>query len=206
MSLIQTSQGHFERFFWLSVGMKTDVRKQNYCKSMNNTLSLVVKITFYILLEYYLSISIFRVATPATQDKSVDQVASGIANVTSKSGTKRKAAFTPPVTPSASVTALMMGTKKIPAPLHTPINASVLVSEKAQLTPATTLTCKSATERGYILKENGKRIYFCPECNQKEETPMIGCDKCDRWYHFDCVGIEEEPPKEENWYCYTCSV
>ena len=33
---------------------------------------------------------------------------------------------------------------------------------------------------------------------------MIGCDKCDDWYHWSCVGIKREPRKDSNWYCKNC--
>ena len=31
---------------------------------------------------------------------------------------------------------------------------------------------------------------------------MIQCDSCQRWYHFKCVQIEQEPPK---WCCSRCN-
>ena len=27
-------------------------------------------------------------------------------------------------------------------------------------------------------------------CRTTDENNMIGCDKCDEWYHFACVGID----------------
>ena len=27
-------------------------------------------------------------------------------------------------------------------------------------------------------------------CRTTDETNMIGCDKCEEWYHFNCVGID----------------
>lgn len=33
---------------------------------------------------------------------------------------------------------------------------------------------------------------------------MIGCDSCDDWYHWHCVGINREPPSNQNWYCHKC--
>jgi len=33
---------------------------------------------------------------------------------------------------------------------------------------------------------------------------MIGCDKCDDWYHWLCVGITSEPAENTDWYCPRC--
>ena len=27
-------------------------------------------------------------------------------------------------------------------------------------------------------------------CRTTDENNMIGCDKCEEWYHFACVGID----------------
>jgi PHD-finger len=28
-------------------------------------------------------------------------------------------------------------------------------------------------------------------CKTTDENNMIGCDRCDEWYHFACVGIDQ---------------
>jgi COMPASS component SPP1 len=34
---------------------------------------------------------------------------------------------------------------------------------------------------------------------------MVGCDKCDEWYHFKCVGVtKEEVNSFANWFCFSC--
>ena len=33
---------------------------------------------------------------------------------------------------------------------------------------------------------------------------MIGCDSCDSWFHWSCVGIVVEPRKEDVWICSDC--
>lgn len=49
------------------------------------------------------------------------------------------------------------------------------------------------------------QLWICPSCNKPEDTlPMIGCDSCDDWYHWHCIGITKEPPKNQNWYCHKC--
>ena len=35
---------------------------------------------------------------------------------------------------------------------------------------------------------------------------MIGCEKCDTWYHWSCVGITQKnkPGKKDDWFCPNC--
>lgn len=47
--------------------------------------------------------------------------------------------------------------------------------------------------------------WLCPSCNHPQQNlAMIACDVCDRWYHFRCVGIDQEPPERQKWYCPEC--
>ncbi|ESN95660.1 hypothetical protein HELRODRAFT_86461, partial [Helobdella robusta] len=51
----------------------------------------------------------------------------------------------------------------------------------------------------------GEIVWICPTCGFPDNgTPMIGCDRCDDWYHWVCVNITKEPPTEMNWYCVRC--
>ncbi|XP_071629738.1 uncharacterized protein Taf3 isoform X5 [Temnothorax longispinosus] len=60
-------------------------------------------------------------------------------------------------------------------------------------TPATTV------DRG------GRQVWICPACgNQDDGSPMIGCDDCDAWYHWVCVGMQVPPAEDEDWYCRFC--
>jgi len=44
------------------------------------------------------------------------------------------------------------------------------------------------------------QVWICPWCSKPDDTvPMIGCDSCDDWYHWHCVGINREPPANQNW-------
>ncbi|XP_023348999.1 PHD finger protein ALFIN-LIKE 5, partial [Eurytemora carolleeae] len=57
---------------------------------------------------------------------------------------------------------------------------------------------------------------ICPVCSEKNDPTnpgdkknrMIGCDSCDKWYHWSCVGIDHEnkPGKDDDWYCRKCTV
>lgn len=49
------------------------------------------------------------------------------------------------------------------------------------------------------------KLWICPNCNRPDDgTMMIGCDKCDDWYHYSCVGIVVEPNEDEPWFCPKC--
>lgn len=44
----------------------------------------------------------------------------------------------------------------------------------------------------------------CMECSDMDNSKMVQCDDCDRWAHFQCVGVG---PEIENldWSCKLCS-
>lgn len=71
---------------------------------------------------------------------------------------------------------------------------------------ATTPKVKKVQQQPYTSKDaEGNTIWFCPECDlQDDGRPMIGCDGCDAWYHWVCVGIQVPPDNNENWYCRRC--
>lgn len=49
------------------------------------------------------------------------------------------------------------------------------------------------------------KAYFCPVCQKKDDgSPMVGCDGCDEWCHWACVGLMDAPPEDEKWYCPQC--
>ncbi|XP_063990504.1 transcription initiation factor TFIID subunit 3 isoform X2 [Diachasmimorpha longicaudata] len=56
-----------------------------------------------------------------------------------------------------------------------------------------------------IVDNTGHQVWICPACgNQDDGTPMIGCDDCDAWYHWVCVGMQVPPADEDDWYCRIC--
>ncbi|CAH6811512.1 Taf3 [Phodopus roborovskii] len=57
-----------------------------------------------------------------------------------------------------------------------------------------------------IRDEWGNQIWICPGCNKPDDgSPMIGCDGCDDWYHWPCVGLMAAPPEEMQWFCSKCA-
>jgi transcription initiation factor TFIID subunit 3 len=52
---------------------------------------------------------------------------------------------------------------------------------------------------------DGNEVWICPACGRQDDgSPMIGCDGCDAWYHWVCVGIQVPPDDSEDWYCRHC--
>lgn len=57
----------------------------------------------------------------------------------------------------------------------------------------------------YVITDKwGNQIWICPGCNKLDDgSPMIGCDGCDDWYHWPCVGLTAEP-EVDKWFCTKC--
>lgn len=55
------------------------------------------------------------------------------------------------------------------------------------------------------IDEEGNRVWICPACGKVDDgSAMIGCDSCDAWYHWVCVGIYVAPKDNEDWFCRVC--
>uniref|UniRef100_A0ABM5GLU0 Transcription initiation factor TFIID subunit 3 isoform X2 n=1 Tax=Pogona vitticeps TaxID=103695 RepID=A0ABM5GLU0_9SAUR len=63
------------------------------------------------------------------------------------------------------------------------------------------------TVSNYVIRDEwGNKIWICPGCEKPDDgSPMIGCDDCDDWYHWPCVGIKAAPPEETQWFCSRCA-
>ncbi|XP_054845126.1 transcription initiation factor TFIID subunit 3 isoform X2 [Eublepharis macularius] len=63
------------------------------------------------------------------------------------------------------------------------------------------------TVSNYVIRDEwGNKIWICPGCEKPDDgSPMIGCDDCDDWYHWPCVGITAAPPEEMQWFCSRCA-
>merc|ERR1711990_426228 len=58
---------------------------------------------------------------------------------------------------------------------------------------------------GSYTDEAGNKVWICPACGKQDDgSPMIGCDQCDDWYHWLCVGINSEPSENQDWFCTRC--
>ncbi|XP_007235047.3 transcription initiation factor TFIID subunit 3 [Astyanax mexicanus] len=103
----------------------------------------------------------------------------------------------PPVTPPP---------RAPPVVLPPPIPPPVLQPQPSQ---AKARGCSVVTETvsAYVIRDEwGNQIWICPGCNKPDDgSPMIGCDECDDWYHWPCVGILTAPPEDQSWYCVKCA-
>ncbi|XP_046485681.1 transcription initiation factor TFIID subunit 3 isoform X1 [Neodiprion pinetum] len=83
-----------------------------------------------------------------------------------------------------------------------PRESSVLSYSKTPDIPSPMLLQQQAS---FYFDQEGRQVWICPACgNQDDGTPMIGCDDCDAWYHWVCVGMQVPPAKNEDWYCRLC--
>lgn len=83
-------------------------------------------------------------------------------------------------------------------------------SDETSAAPVPTPTSKPGLPPGvlptpFYVDDQGNQIWVCPACGRPDNgSPMIGCDGCDGWYHWVCVGITEEPGATEDWFCKSC--
>ena len=65
--------------------------------------------------------------------------------------------------------------------------------------------------RHYVQKTISK-VYLCPVCDKPDYDGCIlwiQCDVCNKWYHYECVGIDKnfhQSEKSKDWFCDDCSV
>ncbi|XP_029290250.1 transcription initiation factor TFIID subunit 3 isoform X2 [Cottoperca gobio] len=94
-----------------------------------------------------------------------------------------------------------------PSPLLPAPAPSSLLSAAPMLSPAASFkTPVRSVVTETIRDEWGNQIWICPGCTKPDDgSPMIGCDDCDDWYHWPCVGILTAPPEDQQWFCVKCS-
>lgn len=105
-----------------------------------------------------------------------------------------------------------------PAPLPLPLLAQAATAPAVLPSPGPNLVGAASTKAPvrsvvtetvstYVIRDEwGNQIWICPGCNKPDDgSPMIGCDDCDDWYHWPCVGITAAPPEEMPWFCPKCA-
>ncbi|KAI1701419.1 PHD-finger domain-containing protein [Ditylenchus destructor] len=58
------------------------------------------------------------------------------------------------------------------------------------------------------MEEEDGDVWICPVCSVAYvdgTADMVGCDGCDSWFHWHCVGIQIAPPEDKQWYCSACN-
>ncbi|XP_034001902.1 transcription initiation factor TFIID subunit 3 [Trematomus bernacchii] len=122
----------------------------------------------------------------------------------SKSGPGNRPRTPPPPPVLAPVIPIL---PPAPSPLPPAPAASSLLSTAPMLSPAASFkTPVRSVVTETIRDEWGNQIWICPGCNKADDgSPMIGCDDCDDWYHWPCVGLLTAPPDDQQWFCVKCS-
>lgn len=105
-----------------------------------------------------------------------------------------------------------------PAPVPLPLLAQATVSPALMPSPAPATSGAGSskapvrsvvteTVSTYVIRDEwGNQIWICPGCDKPDDgSPMIGCDDCDDWYHWPCVGLMAAPPEEMQWFCPKCA-
>ncbi|NWU95627.1 TAF3 factor, partial [Upupa epops] len=107
--------------------------------------------------------------------------------------------ITPPPAPAPPPPQATVSPVLIPPPSPA---ASATGGSKAPVRSVVTETVST-----YVIRDEwGNQIWICPGCNKPDDgSPMIGCDDCDDWYHWPCVGITTAPPEEMQWFCSKCA-
>ncbi|CAL8360006.1 unnamed protein product [Lota lota] len=82
---------------------------------------------------------------------------------------------------------------------------SLLAAASSLKTPVRSVVTETVST--YVIRdESGNQIWICPGCNKPDDgSPMIGCDGCNDWYHWPCVGILTAPPEDQQWFCVKCA-
>ncbi|XP_062550626.1 uncharacterized protein LOC134215453 [Armigeres subalbatus] len=44
----------------------------------------------------------------------------------------------------------------------------------------------------------------CPLCQSDDDSHMVSCDRCNEWYHFECVGVTDDIANH-SWVCLKCT-
>ena len=66
---------------------------------------------------------------------------------------------------------------------------------------------KEKTDKKKKKKKDKKKKLYCICKSADTERFMIACDKCDEWYHGDCVGVSQSLSKKiKAFFCHVCRV
>ncbi|KAG9345738.1 hypothetical protein JZ751_008882, partial [Albula glossodonta] len=105
----------------------------------------------------------------------------------------------PPVAPTPLHPPPMAPPAASPAPGPPPPPA--LPPAGSSKTPVRSVVTETVST--YVIRDEwGNQIWICPGCNKPDDgSPMIGCDDCDDWYHWPCVGLNAAPPEDVQWFC-----
>ncbi|XP_012258463.1 transcription initiation factor TFIID subunit 3 isoform X2 [Athalia rosae] len=160
------------------------------------------------------------------KDKDKEEKSEAVPKITLKLGPASPRPPTPDATPLTKITIKPLlkkpddELKREPSPELAKISALITRPPKQKSTKAKAdgITKKDDTKEdkenggntapasaATTVDQEGKQVWICPACGRQDDgTPMIGCDDCDAWYHWVCVGMQVPPAKNEDWYCRIC--
>ncbi|XP_036433149.1 transcription initiation factor TFIID subunit 3 [Colossoma macropomum] len=109
--------------------------------------------------------------------------------------------------PGARVRSLPPLPPPAPAPVASPPPPPPVLQPQPSQAKARGCSVVTETVSAYVIRDEwGNQIWICPGCNKPDDgSPMIGCDECDDWYHWPCVGIITAPPEDQSWFCVKCA-
>ncbi|XP_026846855.1 uncharacterized protein LOC6601984 isoform X1 [Drosophila persimilis] len=85
------------------------------------------------------------------------------------------------------------------------INAGTLLPVEPNHSPDCPPQIVELNRPSSYVDAEGNRIWICPACGKVDDgSAMIGCDGCDAWYHWTCVGITVAPKDNDDWFCRVC--
>eukprot|EP00116_Pleurobrachia_bachei_P000785 sb/3461047/ len=87
-----------------------------------------------------------------------------------------------------------------PPVVYTPPPPAVIPPSLESTVVSETIVSETVIPAGEVIK-----IWYCPACQLPDDgSPMVGCDTCDEWYHWPCVGLVGAPEDEVDWFCPPC--
>ena len=76
--------------------------------------------------------------------------------------------------------------------------------ENGHIKPFPLIKNRRTKER--VKREKTISIYCICRLPESENSPMVQCDTCKQWYHFECLNISTDTITEEcNWSCQKCT-
>ncbi|KAJ8984228.1 hypothetical protein NQ317_007460 [Molorchus minor] len=140
-----------------------------------------------------------KVEEPLPEETKRETSPVGLAKISALVTGPPKPKNTPPPVPSMPEKPIIEEAPPVPAPRPPGRPRLHPLKPKPQPKP------KKVEQTFKRTDDQGNEVWICPACGQQDDgRPMIGCDGCDAWYHWVCVGIQVPPDENENWYCKPC--
>ncbi|CAD5220571.1 unnamed protein product [Bursaphelenchus xylophilus] len=111
-----------------------------------------------------------------------------------------------PETPATRPSSTIKEPISTPTPPKTPVDKIPRPSSSKTKTPKAS---KPRLKKGKKGKGEGDdHVWVCPKCSVAYvdgAADMVGCDGCDQWYHWHCVGMVRPPADDQDWFCPECT-